>query len=232
MRLTEGQRVIVKTANSITINAVGTVKRMRTDGAAWIALDKRSVEGAHHFPADDSRGNHVMAEPEDCEPVTERADGGNRAQRRQNRKIAKQPKTAIESFGKDHWSTFGYLAYCATDGIGRHDNRKMRCDPKRHPFLAHEGSMFGSTSPTRLKGDALLHDHDDWDCADDLAQVGLLENVGTSANPLIKLTSLGFDVWRQLAEHKQNGGNFARFSPTLKSAQMDQGRGEETNDGN
>src|SRR5271154_3368872 len=144
MRLTEGQRVIVKTTNSIAINAAGTVKRMRTDGAAWIELDKRSVEGAHPFAADDTRCNHVMAEPEDCEPAIEKSTGGTRAQRRQNKKIVQQATPTLETFGKDHWSTFGYLAHCATDGIGvRLDKRKMRCDPKRHPHMAHEGSSFG-----------------------------------------------------------------------------------------
>ena len=220
--LANGQRVIVKTVDSITINAAGTVTRVRTNGhSAFVELDKRSVEGVHPFPVGDSRGKSVIAEASDCEPEVKKGARGTRAQRRKNKTIVKEEAihVTVDKFGKDHWSTFGYLAHCAIDGIGgRLDICKMRCDPARHPFLAHEGSRFGGSSPTRLKGAEELHNHDDWDCMDDLAEIGLVENIGTSVNPVVRLTPLGFDVWKQLGIHKQAGGNFAMFSPQLQPA--------------
>jgi hypothetical protein len=219
MRIAQGNRVIVKKVGAIVINAAGTVRRVKTDGqSAWVTLDARAVDGAHPFPKDDPCAFDVLADASDCEPEAGKNAKGTRKQRRKAAVLKKDSKLVItvDKFGKDHWSTFGYLAHCAIDGIGgRLDIRKMRCDPNRHPLLAHEGASYGGPYPTRLKGGDVLHDHDDWDCADDLAAIGLLENVGTSMNPLIKLTALGHEVWKQLGAYKQEGGNFTTFTPAL-----------------
>src|SRR5271156_2129781 len=139
--LAEGQRVKVVISNEIVINALGTVDRVRRDGGAWVTLDKRSVEGVHPFDADDeTRATNVLAYPEDCEPATTGRAAGTRSERRRNKMIAQEAKVVtLDMFGKDHWSTFGYLTTIAIDG--HPDRRKMRCDPKRHPLLANEASQ-------------------------------------------------------------------------------------------
>jgi len=65
-----GDRVVVRqTAEGNVINAPGRVERMRMgDDGAWIALDQRQGDPAvHPFPADDRRGTHVLAFPDDCD---------------------------------------------------------------------------------------------------------------------------------------------------------------------
>jgi hypothetical protein len=220
--LTRGQRVKVVTAvrtdgvTPITLNAFGEVARVRTDGGAWVALDKRSHEPVHHFDATDSRGRNVLAYPTGCELATEPSGGGTRPQRRKNKRMAGEPEAVtVDMFGRDHWSTFGYLATRVLDHGGRPDNRHMRCDRNRHPFFAHPLDVLtGATPPTRLKDGELLN-HDDWDCADDLGAAGLIENIGTAVNPVIRLTGVGLEVWKQLSAHKQDGQNFASFAPAL-----------------
>ena len=73
---------------------------------------------------------------------------------------------------------------------------------------------------TRLKGffdknesqlQLPLHD----DCVSDFEWVGLLENKGTGMNPVFVLTPLGQALAAELRRHKQNGGTFADFDPTV-----------------
>jgi hypothetical protein len=83
-RFRGGQRVLVLRAaregfrppfgepgSTAIVNRRGTVRRLRhADDAAWIALDERSdTPDVHAFPADDSRGTHVLAMPEWCDEV-------------------------------------------------------------------------------------------------------------------------------------------------------------------
>lgn len=217
MRFVEGQRVVVQQADGIIINAVGKVHRLRSDGAAWVELDKRSVAGVHRFAAHDPRGKLVFALPENCE-----LPGRTGKQRRAKERAERHPgggEIPLELFGKDHWSTFGYLEHCAVERRGQVEIVRMRCDPGRHPLLAHEGSRFGSPSPTRLKAEGvLIHNHDDWDCAEDLERVGLLTNVGSHVNPLFQLTPMGRAVATQLRAHKEGGGVFGTFVPELDGA--------------
>jgi len=94
----------------------------------------------------------------------------------------------------------------------------MRCDPKRHPLLAHADLLGvlhdGGKYPTRLKGGVELQDHDDWDCADDLETAGLIENIGTGANPRFRMTTEGNRMASLLRVYKQHGGRYAEFSPS------------------
>ena len=93
-------------------------------------------------------------------------------------------------WGRDHLTTLLYLETRCVDHMGTIDRRHMRCDPKRHPLFAHEGSI-GGVSPTRLACGEQYH-HDDWDCLDDIIAAGYMENLGTGANPIVKLTDLGW----------------------------------------
>ena len=65
---TSGQRVRV--LSGLDKGKLGTVGRTRIrDTGAWITLDDQPHEDTRQFPADDSRGNHVLLYPEDCEEV-------------------------------------------------------------------------------------------------------------------------------------------------------------------
>lgn len=114
-------------------------------------------------------------------------------------------------FGRDHWSTFGYMECRAVDDGGRIERRHMRADPERHPGLAHIAWGSGDV-PTRLHGGVELPKHDDWDCFYDLEAAGLLKNEGTGIAPVVRLTELGHTVAARLRAHKAKGGSFATFT--------------------
>jgi predicted transcriptional regulator len=125
---------------------------------------------------------------------------------------------SVERFGKDHWSTFAYIAHCVQAKHGEPERSRMRTDEDRHPGLVgHSGFSFaeldGKTKkyPTRLAGGVELQYHDDWDCCDDLEAAGLLISEGTGIHPIYKLTDKGWEVLKQLTEHKNSGGSFGQF---------------------
>lgn len=118
---------------------------------------------------------------------------------------------AIEDFGQDHWSTFGYIETRIVDHKGVPNKLHMRCNHSRHPAFAHEGGD-AVRYPTRLRGDAVKPGHDDWDCLEDCELAGLLENVGTGINPMYALTNYGRQIASFLREHKARGGSWADFS--------------------
>jgi hypothetical protein len=119
-----------------------------------------------------------------------------------------------EKFGRDHWSTFGYLETRCVDHKGIPELRHLRLDPVRHPGLAH--MPWAQDYPTRLAGGAEQPEHDDWDCTEDLEKAGLLEILGTGIHPVIRLTDTGKKVAGLLRAHKSGGGSFSNFkwSPT------------------
>lgn len=121
-----------------------------------------------------------------------------------------------ELWGKDHWSTFGYVETRIVDHGGAINFSHMRCDVGRHPGYAHAGcsSEFGGGPyPTKLKGGAELKDHDDWDCLEDAERAGYIENTGTGVNPHYRMTEAGRPLAAKLRAHKQQGGSFANFEP-------------------
>ena len=125
---------------------------------------------------------------------------------------------SIERWGKDHWSTFGYLETVCVDYGGRVDLRRMRTHPGRHPQCVAYKPMSGepqdgSGFPTMLKDGQEQPDHDDWDCVDDIIAHGLIEEVGTGLTPMVKLTDAGNKMAGRLRTHKASGGMFATFDP-------------------
>jgi len=121
---------------------------------------------------------------------------------------------SVEKFGKDHWSTFAYAETCVVDSKGQLSTSRMRCHARRHPGLVSVAGD-GSKYPTRLNDGTEVWEHDDWDCLDDLEDVGLLEINGTGINPVIKLTELGYSVAAELRRYKSQGGNFRTFLPKI-----------------
>ena len=81
----------------------------------------------------------------------------------------------MSRWGKDHWSTFAFVARCCADGGARGFDI-----PHRRPAFAH--IRWDQNVPTILRGGEKLYDHDDWDCLDDAQAAGLLLICGTGAS--------------------------------------------------
>jgi hypothetical protein len=103
-------------------------------------------------------------------------------------------------WGKDHWSTFGYLETRTVDYKGTVDFRHMR---------GQRGVK--SRYPTILAMRVELPDHSDWDCLDDIEEAGLVVNQGSAINPVIQMTEKGCLVATALRAHKAAGGHFGNF---------------------
>lgn len=138
----------------------------------------------------------------------------------------------MDLWGKDHWSLLGYLDCRCTDNNGTINGAHMRHNPAKRPMVV--GSDTGRLSAmamgvgwkpeygTRLAGyfdapkeERHLHqlpDHDDIDCLEDLEEAGVIKNIGSALNPLIRFTQFGHAVANKLREHKRDGGNFAEFA--------------------
>jgi len=131
--------------------------------------------------------------------------------------MSKMPRPIpIEMWGKDHWSTFAYIETRCVDHRGIPELSKMRCDNDVHPHLRDNripSIMADKKYPTRLKHGQTVEDHDDWSCAEDMEDYGLLVNDGTGVHPIFIMTERGKELAGQLRSHKMDGGNFASFEP-------------------
>lgn len=121
----------------------------------------------------------------------------------------------ISRWGKDHWSTFAFVAHwCVEYGArgfdisSRRHRRQMRVDAELHPHLAH---IDGECPATRLAGGEEVSEHDDYTCIDDMEAAGLVRWEGTGFHPIIFMTSAGLEVAAALNAHKTRGGSFATF---------------------
>lgn len=131
--------------------------------------------------------------------------------------IRRRAPIPVEKWGKDHWSTLAFLETVAVDYKGVLDEkqqRRMRTDHDRHPGIrsCYADGRVGQKYPTRLAGGEILHDHDDWDCFDDMIAAGFATNDGSGIMPIVHFTELGYQVASALRKHKSRGRNFASFA--------------------
>jgi predicted transcriptional regulator len=129
-----------------------------------------------------------------------------------------------ERFGRDHWSTFAYLAHCATAREGEPDRNKMRTHPKNRHLMSQIQAMMTLSgvewSKTRLAGGVEIDEHDDYDCMYDLIDAGLFLSVGSGAHPLVKLTDEGFRILKLVSDFLRAGvpgrtyGDFRPYDPS------------------
>lgn len=124
--------------------------------------------------------------------------------------VPREPRVPISEWGKDHWSTLGYLECRIVDNDGIVDRRHMRCHYGLHPQFAHSGGC-ASDHPTRLAGGLTADNHDDWSCVEDFIAEGLVVWKGTGIHPIFSLTDLGLSVCGKLRKHKAKGGSFGNF---------------------
>lgn len=129
----------------------------------------------------------------------------------------------IERWGKDHWSTLGYLECRVVDHRGYLDVERMRCHPRTHHRLAHEGSAIsfmahGKFPSTTLADGTELDGHDDWSCVEDMIDAGLVtmteeDRAYVGRSPRFALTAPGTKLAAALRAHKSQGGSFKTFVP-------------------
>jgi hypothetical protein len=108
-------------------------------------------------------------------------------------------------FGRDHWSMFAYIECRCVDNQGILNKRHLRLEGRTYPTRLF-GYFKDKTNPVLS-----INNHSDLDCADDLEDVGLIENDGTRFNRVYSLTKYGHKVVAQLRKHKASGGCFANF---------------------
>lgn len=136
-----------------------------------------------------------------------------------------RPTVPVSEWGKDHWSTLAYIETVCVDsndgnGIGTIAFDRMRVDRDRHPMLIgpRQAISFSGVKenekkyPTRLRDERELHDHDDWDCLDDMERAGLVE-ILSQANGRVRMTDAGLAMAAKLRAHKARGGNYTNFNP-------------------
>lgn len=117
-----------------------------------------------------------------------------------------------EQWGRDHESMMRFIETVVVEDGGAlraTDHARLRCNPNVHPGFAtgqqegfwrgaeERGEEPGLRYGTRLKGHTsatpnVQANHDDWSCLEDFEREGLVENVGTGARPVWKLTEEGW----------------------------------------
>ena len=119
----------------------------------------------------------------------------------------------VSQWGKDHWSTLGYIETRCMDHRGLSDRAHMRCDTRLHPQFANEvnRALPDKKYPTRLRDGVERGLHDDWSCLDDAEAAGFAENIGTGINRCYRITEHGERICAALRAHKRAGGNWANF---------------------
>jgi len=117
----------------------------------------------------------------------------------------------LKQFGKDHWSTFAYAECCAVDYHGHLDNRRLRVNEEKRPIRSNGLGWEPKYGTFDKDGNIPDPSHDDIDCLDELEAEGLIEQIGTLLNPVVRLTEKGMEVATKLRQHKMNGGQFSTY---------------------
>jgi hypothetical protein len=115
----------------------------------------------------------------------------------------------VERWGRDHFRTLLYVVSCVVGRDGQCESARMRQwsgRPLRGWGDSHAFALAGMKNyPTKLAGGAELHDHDDWDCVEDMVAAGMVLWEGTGMHPILKLTPYGWRVAQTLTELNQAG---------------------------
>ena len=126
-------------------------------------------------------------------------------------------RVPMSQWGKDHFSTLGYIECRIVDNKGTIDPRHLRCNKSanghRQANRVFGADMENREYPTRLRGGTHLYGHDDWSCIDDIVAERLLEWNGTGLHPVFALTERGHTVCAALRKHKAQSGSFGTFVP-------------------
>lgn len=130
-------------------------------------------------------------------------------------------------WGKDHWSTLGYVEAVSVENAGfqvgqdprmktnrRHSRVLQACPRPRRTAGFTLGVVMAPEHATRLKDGSQVDGHDDWACLQDFVGEGLFE-YGSEVEPkkTLRLSERGLALTAALRAHKANGGAYATFDP-------------------
>jgi len=138
----------------------------------------------------------------------------------------------MSKWGKDHWSTLLYIEVRCVDHRGLPEADHMRSEPGR-PRRGHfkrgadgeermrPAAVTNCRYATRLNDGTKIFGHDDWSCASDIEDAGLLLWEGTGMQPVFKLTDLGWQIAGKLRRWRAEGNTSATFvaAPYLGKAE-------------
>jgi len=118
----------------------------------------------------------------------------------------------ITKWGKDHWSVLAYVESACVDRGGMLEKRCLRCNEKKHPLLKNSlNPKWENSCCTRMK-EGVIEGHDDWDCLEDLEEMGFIEIISIIKG-FVKITEQGKSMVMEIRSHKADGGNYANFTP-------------------
>lgn len=129
-------------------------------------------------------------------------------------------------WGKDHWSTLGYVEAVSVENAGfqvgqdprmktnrRHSRVLQTCPRPRRTAGFTLGVVMAPEHATRLKDGTQVDGHDDWACLQDFVGEGLFE-YGSEVEPkkTLRLSERGLALTAALRAHKANGGSYSDFT--------------------
>lgn len=133
----------------------------------------------------------------------------------------------MDQWGKDHWSTLGYVEAVSVENAGfqvgsdprmktnrRHTRVLAACPRPKRTAGFTLGVVMEPEHATRLKDGTQIPNHDDWACLQDFVGAGLFQH-GAEVEPkkVLKLSERGLALTAALRAHKADGGSFATFDP-------------------
>lgn len=147
-----------------------------------------------------------------------------------NTTITENDSVPPELWGRDHWSTLGYIEcklvddsdyYVQFDPRMRQGRRHFRELSKyARPILVQTGMVMRPEHGSRLSDGTYLTWHDDWHCVQDMLDAGLFEGDPEEWDSgfQLKLSERGHAAAAALRKFKIEGGSFSECGPVVLEA--------------
>lgn len=135
----------------------------------------------------------------------------------ENTTIREDEFVPMDLWGKDHWSTLGYIETKLVEGPCKVSfDARMRQNRRHYRVLMearhHDGVPMSPQYGSRLNDGTYLPWHDDWCCVQDMIAAGLFKDGKWGKGFSLKLTDEGHIATAALRKHKIEGGGFSTFN--------------------
>lgn len=146
-------------------------------------------------------------------------------QKQKKKKVWDRSPIEPERWGRDHLSTLLYIESVCINNNGKPVAAKMRQTPGQPSrgwdlngvYHIAPPSPDPQGYPTRLADGTEIWGHDDYDCAADMVEAGILRWEGTGISPVFALTDYGWYVCGKLNEHRGKTKSSAGFVVPAKA---------------